>query len=133
MSTMPDDNEVLSNGKVNQIREALLQKRAELLRQQSTQLNALFTPDKHHLADLEEMASDTTDTDSLCALVDLASSTLSEIDVALQKIELGTYGSCELCDQAIHPDRLEIRPFASLCVACQRKKEQNSLVEEREG
>lgn len=132
MSTMSDDNETLPIEKVHQIREALLRKREELLRHQTTQLNALFAPDKHHLADLEEMASDTMDTDSLCALVDLGSSTLSEIDVALQKIEQGTYGSCELCDRTIHPDRLEILPFASLCVHCQRKKEQKQLVEDRE-
>jgi RNA polymerase-binding transcription factor DksA len=76
------------------------------------------------------MASDTMDTDSLCALVDLGSSTLTQIDSALEKIGSGTYGLCESCEEAIHPDRLEVLPFASLCVSCQRRKEQE-VIEER--
>lgn len=105
------------------VRETLRQKRSELLEQQATQLSALHAPDKHHLADLEEMASDSMDTDSLCTLVDIGASTLAEIDTALLKIEEGTYGICELCEQPIHPDRLEVLPFASLCVKCQAMKE----------
>src|SRR5262245_1764842 len=109
--------------RTDRIKSALHQKRSEILRQQATQLSALNSPDKHHLADLEEMASDTTDTDSLCAIFDLGSSTMEQIDSALEKLEDGTYGTCELCEEAIHPDRLEALPFASLCVTCQRKKE----------
>jgi DnaK suppressor protein len=105
------------------IRETLRQKRSELVDHQATQLSALHTPDKHHLADLEEMASDTVDTDSLCTLVEINASTLAEIDTALLKIDEGTYGICELCEKPIHPDRLEVLPFASLCVKCQTSKE----------
>ncbi len=111
------------------VKNALLQKRSEILAQQATQLDALYSPDKHHLADLEEMASDTTDTDSLCAIVDIASSTMEQIDTALERIEDGTYGTCELCEEPIHPDRLEVLPFASLCVKCQRRKELAKLDE----
>lgn len=105
------------------IRDALIEKRAAIKAQQATQLSELHNPDKHHLADLEEMASDTSDTDSLCAIVDLGSSTIEQIDAALVKIEEGTYGTCELCEEPIHPDRLEVLPFANLCVKCQRQKE----------
>jgi RNA polymerase-binding protein DksA len=104
------------------IKRELLLKRSEILRQQDTQLSELFSPEKLHLADLEEM-SDTTDTDSLCALVDLGSSTVEQIDAALEKIEQGNYGVCELCDRPISEERLEVLPFAALCVDCQRKKE----------
>jgi len=71
------------------------------------------------------MGSDATDTDSLCAIVDLSSSTIEQIDSAIQKIADGTYGVCERCEEPIDPDRLEVLPFASLCVSCQRKKEMN--------
>lgn len=105
------------------VREVLRQKRAELVEQQATQLSALYTPDKHHLADLDEMASDTLDTDSVCALMDLSASTLADIDAAFVKLDEGSYGVCELCGDPIHPDRLEVLPFAMLCVNCQRKRE----------
>ena len=45
--------------------------------------------------------------------------TIEEIDAALTRIEAGTYGSCDRCGAAIPEERLELRPFASTCVACQ--------------
>jgi DnaK suppressor protein len=140
MSSTPDkkakmdaeNNGKLSKERLEGIKEALRRKRSELVEYQATQLSALYSPEKHHLADLEEMASDTMDTDSVCALVDIGSSTLAEIDAALERIDDGTYGVCELCEQVIHPDRLEILPFASLCVACQRLKERQRDLEGRQ-
>jgi len=135
MSKKPEENRrngaTLSKQQLETIRVALQEKRAGLLRQRESQLSELYSPDKHHLADLEEMASDTTDTDSLCAFVDLSSSTVEQIDTALEKIDDGSYGSCEACDEPIHPERLEVLPFASLCVQCQRKKELNQDFEEQ--
>lgn len=37
------------------------------------------------------------------------------IERALEKIELGTYGSCEVCGEAIEEDRLEVIPSARTC------------------
>ena len=122
---------VLSKQQLESIRSALQEKRADILRQRENQLSELYSPDKHHLADLEEMASDTTDTDSLCAFVDLSSSTVEQIDTALVKLDEGTYGCCEACEKPIHPERLDVLPFASLCVQCQRKKEMNKSFEEQ--
>lgn len=110
------------------IREALLQRRSSLLRQQENQLNALNSPEKHHIADLEEMGTDGADTDSLCALVDLSSSNIDQIDSALKKLDAGNYGICETCNEPIAVARLEFLPFAALCVDCQRKQELNTRV-----
>jgi DnaK suppressor protein len=44
--------------------------------------------------------------------------TLGEIDAALARIEAGTYGRCAQCGSEIPEERLELRPFASRCVAC---------------
>jgi len=45
--------------------------------------------------------------------------TIDEIDAALHRIAEGTYGVCVHCGIAIPPERLEFRPFAAGCVACQ--------------
>lgn len=45
---------------------------------------------------------------------------------ALERIELGTYGLCESCGEAIAPARLEAKPSVSLCLACQEKHESAS-------
>jgi DnaK suppressor protein len=43
---------------------------------------------------------------------------ITEIDLALGKIEAGTYGICEQCGKEIPEPRLEALPHASLCVSC---------------
>jgi RNA polymerase-binding protein DksA len=42
---------------------------------------------------------------------------------ALIKIDNGTYGHCENCNEEIAQARLEAYPAASTCIACQAKKE----------
>jgi hypothetical protein len=45
--------------------------------------------------------------------------TLDEIDAALGRIADGTYGRCTHCGVDLPAERLEVRPFAAGCVACQ--------------
>ena len=45
--------------------------------------------------------------------------TLEEIDAALHRIAEGTYGRCRHCGVEIPAERLEFRPHAAGCVACQ--------------
>jgi DnaK suppressor protein len=52
------------------------------------------------------------------ALSAQARAEVTEIDVALDKIDAGTYGSCERCGKAIPKARLEVIPWAALCVTC---------------
>ncbi len=41
-----------------------------------------------------------------------------EIDVALDKIDEGGYGTCDTCAKPIPKARLEVIPWAALCVTC---------------
>lgn len=43
---------------------------------------------------------------------------LADVRRALAKLEEGTYGTCDSCGRLIPPERLEIRPWATLCVEC---------------
>ena len=43
---------------------------------------------------------------------------LEEINEALKKIEEGTYGICEMCEDPIQEERLKIKPFAKYCIIC---------------
>jgi len=47
---------------------------------------------------------------------------LVDINKALKKLEEGTYGICENCNEPIDPKRLEIMPEARICLKCQQKK-----------
>jgi DnaK suppressor protein len=48
---------------------------------------------------------------------------LKEVEEALDRIEKNHYGKCLHCGQEISPKRLEVLPFARLCVPCQEKLE----------
>lgn len=50
---------------------------------------------------------------------------LKKIDLALKKIEDGTFGECESCGEEIAVARLMARPVAQLCIDC--KTEQESM------
>ena len=50
-----------------------------------------------------------------------ARETLVAIRDALQKIDDGTYGTCEVCGKPISPERLTAIPWARLCIDDQRK------------
>ena len=45
---------------------------------------------------------------------------LAEVDAALVRLDTGTYGACTACGDRIAPERLEARPWAALCIGCQR-------------
>lgn len=45
------------------------------------------------------------------------------IDEALEKIHNKTYGECEKCGKLIERERLEVKPYAKLCVKCKEIEE----------
>jgi RNA polymerase-binding transcription factor DksA len=52
---------------------------------------------------------------------------LEKLEAALQRMAEGTYGLCEVCGQAIEPERLAALPTAALCIACARQGAQPRL------
>lgn len=46
---------------------------------------------------------------------------LADINKALEKIENGGYGVCEICKAQIEEDRLEVNPSAKTCKSCINK------------
>lgn len=45
---------------------------------------------------------------------------LIAIEKALKRIENGTFGLCEECDEWINPKRLAVNPTVTLCIECAR-------------
>ncbi|MGP1579988.1 MAG: RNA polymerase-binding protein DksA [Wolinella sp.] len=43
---------------------------------------------------------------------------LNEIKEALKKIEQGSYGICDMCEEAISIPRLKVKPHAKYCIVC---------------
>lgn len=52
---------------------------------------------------------------------------LSELDAALQRIENGSYGTCETCGGAVGRQRLRAIPEARFCIECVSSRSRRSV------
>ncbi len=57
------------------------------------------------------------------ALIAVLERKLQDVESALRSIDKGEYGICERCGKPIEAARLEVKPDATLCVACQTEVE----------
>lgn len=73
---------------------------------------------------LAEQASDEQELDMMASRLTASSETLNEIDEALDRLDAGLFNVCEECKGEIGDRRLEIQPWARLCVRCKRKLEE---------
>ena len=74
----------------------------------------------NHLGDA---AAGTLDREIDYTLEEHSEQVLEQIDAALKRLDDGTFGKCTNCGKPIPEDRLEARPWASLCIDCQRELE----------
>ena len=51
--------------------------------------------------------------------IDRESNDLRNARAALRRIQNGSFGICEECEEEIHPKRLRAIPWAALCIHCQ--------------
>jgi len=73
-----------------------------------------------HMADV---GTDNYERDIMIELIQNGEEGVRNIDTALEKIEDGTFGVCELCAKKINKERLKAVPYAKLCIDCQREEE----------
>ncbi|HEU0275920.1 MAG TPA: TraR/DksA C4-type zinc finger protein [Candidatus Udaeobacter sp.] len=73
-----------------------------------------------------DAGSDAYDRDFALSLLSQEQDALYEIDQALKRIELGTYGKCEMSGKPIPRARLEAIPFARFTVECQSQLEKQN-------
>jgi RNA polymerase-binding protein DksA len=118
---------------LSEFREILERERQRLLRDVQRNDKAIRHADgesesgagrahSNHLADL---GSDEAEYETKLLLSASQKDYLREIDEALQRIEDGTYGICELTGESIGFERLRALPTARLSVKAQEKLESN--------
>jgi DnaK suppressor protein len=96
----------------------LLRLRAELEQQQRFRLAQI-----DQLASEAALTADEARRQVIRALIMAAEWALGDINWALQRLDRGTYGTCERCTAPIPIERLHILPMARLCMLCQRRSE----------
>ena len=110
--------------------EHIAQERDRLLKEKG-QINAELTHLREFLqaeVDVEpdEGDSEVFEREKNAALIAVLERRLVDIDAALKSMEKGDYGICQRCSKPIEPERLEVKPDATMCVSCQQEIERLS-------
>lgn len=119
---------LLSDEQVADLGRRLSARRAELLEEVRQEL---LHSDNEQYADLagtvhdhgEEAIADLL-ADLAIAEIDRQVREIADIERALQRIAMGSYGVCTDCGGEINPERLTVYPTARRCYACQQRHEQ---------
>ena len=98
------------------------------------QLNELLKKEKDtpvtSVVGVSEQAPDFTDQATFESDMDLnihmkerENKLIFKIKEALERIENGTYGICDICGEAITETRLKARPVTTVCITCKQNQE----------
>ncbi len=116
---------------LKKVSDALTAQKQQILRQ----LDEEFREGKEGVLDegmdTYDLASEERDREINLILSDRDRDKLQAIEDALERINEGSYGICEMCEEEIAQDRLEALPFTRLCVSCQSETEKEAKLHRR--
>jgi DnaK suppressor protein len=115
--------EGLKKKDLKRFREILDEKKADILKNAKKTLDHDMTLDPDDLPDEMDLASTEYLQSFTFRLRGREKTFLKKIDHALAKIDEGTFGICEECEEPISLKRLEARPETTLCIRCKEDQE----------
>jgi len=101
----------------------MLEDRRREIHEKLRSLREALPAASHDVRDAEEQSVDEFVQEVDLALMQMKSDTLKKIDAAILRLEDGSYGRCDECEQEIAAARLRALPFAVLCRDCQEQAE----------
>ena len=107
-------------------RDALVARKEQILHQLDEELKEGKESALDEGMDTYDLASEERSREINLILSDRDREKLQAIEEALERIEEGTYGICEVCEEEIAPERLEALPFTRLCISCQSDLEKEA-------
>jgi DnaK suppressor protein len=108
-------------------RKKLLVWKSDILREARETLDHMQADSSNH-PDLADRASSETDRAIELRARDRQRKLINKIDLALQRIDEGTYGYCEETGEPIGVKRLDARPIATLSLEAQERHERREKV-----
>jgi DnaK suppressor protein len=110
-------------GEMLAIRGRLTTMLTELRKDIAHEVRGAGERDLAHINDTSDMASDAAEGDLSLRIAESETAEASEIERAIEKIDNGTYGICEVCNKAIGVDRIQFLPYVTMCIKCQELAE----------
>ena len=80
------------------------------------------TPDSIFSVHMADAGTDSHEQEKSFMLMNRESDYFKNLEVALERIEEGTFGVCKLCDNLIPEERMLEVPNATKCVQCKEKQ-----------
>jgi DnaK suppressor protein len=122
-TTSASPSKALNKKELKRFQEMLEEKRKIVVERARQMLSEGMVLDANDLPDEMDLASSEYIQSFEFRLRGREKSLLSKLDLALKKIDDGTFGICEICDEPIGKKRLEARPETSLCIKCKEDQE----------
>ena len=110
--------------KLENFREILTGRFQELLAEAEKTVTGM-TSANDNFPDPTDRASLESDRNFMLRIRDRERKLLSKIKSALDRIDAGEFGICEMCGDDIGEDRLKARPVTTLCISCKKQQEAN--------
>jgi len=108
--------------------KGMLEERRLEIQQKLRSLRETLPVEAGEVRDAEEQSVDDFVQEVDFALMQMKAESLGKIDEAIRRLEAGVYGECAECGTEIGEARLKALPFATLCVACQEREENEQSV-----
>ncbi len=103
-------------------KELLTQRLEDLLHQADDTVSGM-TDQKENFPDPTDRASHESNRNFMLRIRDREHKLIKKIRSALERIENGTFGTCEQCEEEISIERLKARPVTTQCIDCKSKEE----------
>ena len=107
---------------------ALLQQQMDELLQDAGKTVSGMTEEKTNFPDPTDRASLESDRNFELRIRDRERKLINKIRQAIERIDDGTFGLCESCEEMIGIERLRARPVTTLCIDCKTEQERQERI-----
>ncbi|MBW1705846.1 MAG: TraR/DksA C4-type zinc finger protein [Deltaproteobacteria bacterium] len=118
---------MLNQNKKEYFKKILSQRLDELLAEADKTITGI-TDLKDESPDFIDQASMEADIDFVLHIRERENRLIGKIKNALERLEQGTFGICEVCGNGISEERLKARLGTTLCIACKKKQESKEKI-----
>lgn len=128
------NNSALSEEEIKEIKEDLLKRKEQILKdlntvseKENTESGEDFKATFPEYGDKDdENAQEINEYSTNLATEQVLEKTIKDINIALDRIEKGSYGVCKYCGEPIGKKRMVARPVASSCIECKTRIQESS-------
>ena len=107
---------------------SVLQEEMRTLLEEAGKTVSEMTADTTNFPDPNDRASQESDRTIELRFRDRERRLINKIREALERIDDGTFGLCEMCGEGISEGRLKVRPVTTLCIDCKIEEERKEKI-----